>query len=239
MYEKELLDALKLYFEHKGFRVHPHVQLNISWGNIISDIDLVVEGENQLFGIEVKSKRDNLGKLVSQINRMFNYFDGVYVATDNPKWMSRKELSDERIGILIINGLQIAEKACRFTPLKPNATTMSHLRKMCLIRLSSMVSGKTKGDKNTLIASILKNSRPEHLQQILKMIIICNKQCKENCPLWIVEKQWILPLEKVQNIIEKYGTNLRTLPLLPADFKESNVTDESDKKSNESDLTKK
>jgi hypothetical protein len=220
-YEKELLNAIGQYFEQKGFKVHTHVQLNISWGNIISDVDLVVEGENQLFGIEVKSKRDNLGKLVSQINRMFDYFDGVYVATDNPKWMSRKELSDERIGILIINGLQIAEKACKFGPHKPDALVMAHLRKICLIKLSAMVCRKTTGDKKDLIEAILKNTPPEHLQKILKSIIMCNKQCKENCPLWIVEKQWITPIKNVQAIVEKYRADLRTLPLLQADFNEN------------------
>lgn len=230
VYEKELLNALELYFERNGFKVHTHVQLNISWGTIISDVDLVVEGENQLFGIEVKSKRDNLGKLVSQIKRMFDYFDGVYVATDNPKWMSRKELSDERIGILIINGLQIAEKACRFSPPNPNFSTMSHLRKICLKRLSAMTNGKITGDKKELIASILKNSQPEHLRKIIKSIIICNQQCRENCPLWIVEKQWVTPVKNVRTIIEKYGVNLRTLPLLPADFDQNNSKEERVKK---------
>ena len=238
-YEKELLNVLELYFERKGFKVHTHVQLNISWGNIISDVDLVVEGENQLFGIEVKSKRDNLGKLVSQINRMFDYFDGVYVATDNPKWMSRKELSDERIGILIINGFQIAEKACRYTPPNPDASAMSRLRKICLIRLSAMISGKTTGDKKELIASILNHSQCEHLRKILKSIIICNQQCKEKCPLWIVEKQWVTPIKNVQTIVEKYGTNLRPLPLLPADFNENNSDEETVKKGNGIDKSKK
>lgn len=230
-YEKELLNTLKLFFEHKGFKVYTHVQLNISWGNIISDVDLVIETENQLFGIEVKSKKDNLKKLVSQTNRMFDYFDGVYVATDNPKWMSRMELSDERIGILIINGSQIAEKACRLSTLNPNPSMMYHLRKICLMRLSAMVNGKTTGDKKELITSISKNSRPEHLRKTLKTIIICNRECKENCPLWIIERQWIKPVKNVETIIKKYSTNLRKLPLLPADFDENNHNEGTEKAS--------
>jgi len=228
VYEKELLDTLALFFEHKGFKVHQHVQLNISWGNIISDVDLVIESENYLFGIEVKSKKDNLTKLVAQINRMFHYFDGVYVATDNPKWMSRKEFFDERIGILIINGLQVAEKACQFNQTNPDPSVMSNLRKICLTRLSTMVSGKSTGDKKTLIQSILKNSRPEHLRKMLKSIIICNHECQHNCPLWVIEKQWVAPIKKVHSIVVRYGANLGALPLLPADFDENSLPKESD-----------
>ena len=231
-YEETLLQSLVTYFENKGFKAHPHVQLNISWGNIISDIDLVVEGENQLFGIEVKSKRDNLSKLVTQINRMFDYFDGVYVATDNPKWMSRKELSDEKVGILIINGSQVAERACRLLSANPDTRTMTPFRKICLRRYSEMVCGKKTGNKKELISNILENSRPEHLRKIVRSIIICNQQCEKNCPLWMIEKQWVTPVKNVQAIITKYGENLRSLPLLPADFDEYSENNP-DKKSKE------
>ena len=233
IYEKELLSALKLYFEHRGFKVHSHVQLNISWGNIISDVDLVLESEGQLFGIEVKSKRDNLKNLVTQIDRMFDFFDGVYVATDNPKWMSRKELADERIGILIVNGLQIAEKTCQFSVSKPRPSTMIQLRKICLSRLSGMVNGKTNGDKNALVSFILNGTNAEHLRLILKSIVMCERECKENCPLWIVEKQWMTPLKNVRTIVEKYSTDLKTLPLLPADFKEKLAKTKTDEKGQE------
>jgi hypothetical protein len=219
-YEKELLNILEIFFERKGFKVHKHVQLNISWGNIISDVDFIVESENQLFGIEVKSRRDNLNKLVGQINRMFDYFDGVYVATDNPKWMSRKEFSDERIGILIINGQQVAEKPCRFTPIYPNKSMMSHLRKNCLIQISAIVNGKTTGNKRELISVILANSKPEHLRKIIRSVITCERRCSEDCPLWMIEKQWITPIRNMQAIIEKYSANIRTLPLVTADFVE-------------------
>lgn len=201
-------------------KVYSHVQLNISWGNIISDIDLVVEGEDKLFGIEVKSHRDNLENLVTQIDRMYDFFNGVYVATDNPRWMSRKEFSDERIGILIINGLQVAERACQFHASKPIFGIMIQLRKICLARLSGMINGKTVGDKNSLVSSILENTSPEHLRTILKSIVMCERKCKECCPLWIVERQWIIPLKNVKTLIEKYS-DARALPLLPADFKES------------------
>jgi hypothetical protein len=166
---------------------------------------------------------------------MFDFFDGVYVATDNPKWMSRKELSDERIGILIINNLQIAERACKLAVPEPSSTTMTKLRKMCLSRLSSMVGGRTAGDKAKIIASILGNTNSNHLHLILKSIIMCEKQCKESCPLWIVEKQWITPLKNVRTVIEKYSTNLKTLPLLPADFKEERNNNDPVEKENPTD----
>lgn len=219
-YEKDLLKTLKMHFEDRGFKVHDHVQLNVSWANIISDVDIVLESENHLFGIEVKSKRDNLKRLAYQIDKMSDFFDGVYVATDNPKWMSRKELVDQRVGILIINGLQIAERACQFAIPKPRTSTLMQLRKICLSRLSGIVNGRATGDKEMLVSLILKNISSEHLHLILKSIVMCEKNCKESCPLWIAEKQWITPLKNVLTIVEKYKTNLKTLPLLTAEFKE-------------------
>jgi hypothetical protein len=224
-YEKELLSTLTSYFELRGFKAYPHVQLNISWGNIISDIDLVLESEDQLFGIEVKSSRDNFKKLIKQIDRMLEFFDGAYVATDNPKWMSRKELADGRIGVLIVNGKQIAERVCHSLFTKPTRPTMVQLRKICLHRWSAMLGSRACPDKETLVSFILNNMNDEHLRPVLKSIIMCERQCKTNCPLWIVEKKWIAPLKNVRWVTETYKISEKTLPLIPADINEKNSVD--------------
>jgi len=204
-----------------GFKTYPHVQLNVSWGNIISDIDLIVESEGKLFGIEIKSRKDNLRSLLQQIDRMSDFFDGIYVATDKPTWKSRKELSDERIGLLIIENGQISEKPCQFLSKKPRSSAMMLLRKICLSRISITLNGKSTSDKLGLVSEILNNMSNEQLRLALKSIVTCERKCKTDCPLWVIEKHWIMPLRNVQSFLEKYHIQEGSpVPLVPAEFKE-------------------
>lgn len=59
-YEAPIIKKLEPFFQNQGFQVVPHARFNISWGNIISDIDLLLIKENKVGIVEVKSSHDNL-----------------------------------------------------------------------------------------------------------------------------------------------------------------------------------
>ena len=81
-YEKNLIDKLTVYFNENGYNVFPHSSLNIAWGSILSDIDLLLIKNNYLIYVEVKSKRDKILKGMEQIGRKKDYIDYAYIATN-------------------------------------------------------------------------------------------------------------------------------------------------------------
>jgi hypothetical protein len=216
-YENDLVNLLNQYFEERGYRTYPHVQLNIAWGNIISDIDLIVESGDMLFGIEVKSRRDDFRRIFRQIDRMSDFFDGIYVASDKSEWSLEKKLESDGVGLLIISNGQIIEKKCEQIHTKPRHSAMMRLRKICLSRLATAVNGTKALNKKKLASHILAEMTGEHLRLILKSIVTCTKECETNCPIWNFEKELISPLRNVESILRKYGiSDNPPLPLIPA-----------------------
>jgi hypothetical protein len=119
-----------------GFKVFSHVQLNLSWGNIISDIDLIAIGEDVILGVEVKSNKDNLQKASKQIDRMMDLFDGIYIASDKLGFLESKKISDPRVGLLLVGKEITVKKDCYQLIDKPRNSTLLRLRKLCLQRLT-------------------------------------------------------------------------------------------------------
>ncbi len=220
-YEEDLLCLLNRYFEDRGYRTYPHVQLNISWGNIISDIDLILETGDTLFGIEVKSKKDDFRNVFRQIDRMSDFFDGIYVASDKSEWGLEKKLEDQGIGMLAISNGQIKETRCQIIRTKPRHSALMLLRKICLSRLSLSVNSKKAPDKRQLASDIAAVMDGEHLRLVLKSIVTCPRKCETSCPIWDFERRILLPLRNMQSIFRKYETrDRRPIPLVPADLNE-------------------
>ena len=69
-YEEIIIQSLVTYFQLNGYEALPHSSLNIAWGSILSDIDILLVKENQLVCVEVKSHRDKLSKAPKQIDRI-------------------------------------------------------------------------------------------------------------------------------------------------------------------------
>lgn len=226
-FELALLKVLIPRFKAMGFQVYPHVQLNISWGNIISDVDLVVRSTDKLLGIEVKSSRDSLKNVLKQLDRMLDFFDGIYVATDRPKEGIEKRLPDQRIGLLTISNGIVAERTCGFLYDKPRESSMMRLRKICLSRLSVTLNGKNSPSKIRLVSQIHENMDGENLRFVLKSIVTCERKCDTDCPIWTLEKQLLSPLRKVQSLLNRFDlTGSKPIPLIPADFDEESRNSE-------------
>jgi len=203
-YEGQLLGILTSYFESMGYKVYPHVQLNIAWGNIISDVDLVAMRDDILVGVEVKSRRDNFKHAFQQIDNIRDFFDRVYIASDKPKQFLEKKCQDKRVGLLFINNGKVAERRGKLLLTKPSHSALVMLRKICLSRLAMAIKGVNSGNKSKLAFDILTGMRSEHLRLILKSIVTCEKTCETVCPIWAFDIRLITPLRNIQKVLKKY-----------------------------------
>ena len=102
-YEEKIIQTLTNHFQLKGYEVVPHSSLNIAWGSILSDVDLLLIKDCRLTCVEVKSSRDNLGRAEQQIDRLMDYVDYAYVATD--KHVKNWEMA--KVGLIHIQENQI------------------------------------------------------------------------------------------------------------------------------------
>jgi len=220
-YERQLLEVLTLYFRSKGFKVYPHVQLNISWGNIISDVDLIAMRDEMLIGVEVKSKKDKFKRAFQQVNKIRDFFDRVYIASDKSKEFLEKNWQDNKIGLLSIENEEVTEREGEMLLTKPSHSTLEMLRKICLLRLAKIASCGNNGSKSRLAFSISGSMRSEYLRSILKRIVTCERTCETICPLWEFESRLISPLQNIHRVLKKFGTPKDIpLPLIPAEMAE-------------------
>jgi hypothetical protein len=212
--KKQLIESIECYLESMGFKVFSHVQLNLSWGNIISDIDLIAIGESVIIGVEVKSSRDTLKNAKRQIDRMTDLFDGVYVASDKPEFLSIEKFAENRVGLLLVGNNDITiKKNCDILTHRPRKLTLMRLRKDCLKRMAHIVGGSTNGNKTHLVSIIMPQIENEHLRLILKQVIICDRNC-DNCPICALERNLIRPLKNIQMLWENSSKDLTCNPPL-------------------------
>src|SRR5687767_7045864 len=103
-YEKPLISRLKSFFVKRGYVAVPHARLNIAWGSIISDLDLVLVKNNALTIVEVKSSRDSIKRAQKQIHNVQNFVDFAYVAVER---IPKNWKSDHRYGLITISASRV------------------------------------------------------------------------------------------------------------------------------------
>ena len=184
------------------------------------DVDLVIIGENTVFGVEVKSRKDQFRNAFKQTGKLCDFFDGVYIAS-KPEHIVERNWQDKRIGLLLIENGKITEKKCKPLLTKPRHSALVMLRKICLLRLAKAIDNNIGGNKNKLAFDILVASRSESLRLVLKSIVTCERKCETACPIWDFERKLIMPLRNVQDVLRKYGMSKDIpAPLIPADTAE-------------------
>lgn len=183
-HEEKIINQLELFFNNQGFHVASHARFNISWGNILSDIDLLVFKDNLLGVVEVKSSKDNLRRAQKQINKIKDYVDFVYVATD---YLPRK-FSIKNSGLIYVNGSINIIKEAKLLKEKPNLYSIYALPKKCLCRISEVKGIKySKYQQKEEIARKLTLKTSYKTKQELKEIVTCGIRCDTQCPIWNFE----------------------------------------------------
>jgi hypothetical protein len=187
IYETGIINRLAGHFRDTGYDVIPHAQLNIAWGSILSEVDLLLVKRNALTYVEVKSRRDKFSKALRQIQRMKDYVDYAYVATD--RVVNMRDLPN--VGLIFVRSDQVTflKEPKRFCSV-PRFSSVVSLKKKCLLRL--LGNGDTcPGNlgKYELAQYVLTTRRTECTRECIKEIVTCGETCDTTCPISKFVKQ--------------------------------------------------
>lgn len=170
-YEKSIIHKLKIFFENQDFHVIPHARFNIAWGSMLSDLDLLLIKDNMLTLVEVKSSKDNIGRVKKQFHSIQDYVDYYYIATD---FLPKKIPLQDAGWILVTENIEIKnnpKKLERF----PTLDSVLLLKKQSLHPLLGISESEAKQfSKYELAYKITQKSDKSHLKDSLKAIVTCN-----------------------------------------------------------------
>lgn len=178
-YEERIIRTLSNYFHDNGYAVIPHSSLNIAWGSIVSDVDLLLLEDDALIYVEVKSSRDNLMRARQQIDRVMDYVDYAYVATDRKV----KNWNIPKVGLIYVESetVTLVRKARRFSN-KPRFYSIVALKKKCIARFF--------GNDNRHLMLVNKHELAQHVysqrkctREHLREIATCGELCASDCPV--------------------------------------------------------
>lgn len=182
-HESVIIKKLAVFFENLGYHAVPHARFNIAWGNILSDIDLLLLRNDEIVAVEVKSSKDNLKRARKQIENIKDYVDYAYVATD---YIPRK-FSLRNAGLIYVNGNVVILKRPKLLSDNPRLYSLDSLPKKCLHRWAKtqnhICSHKSKLELASQIIHV-----SDKLKTKVKEIVTCGLDCDHGCPIWDFEK---------------------------------------------------
>jgi hypothetical protein len=185
-YEEIVIQKLIPYFIGKGYEVVPHSRLNIAWGPIISDIDVLLIKDGLLTCVEVKSCKDKISRAPEQINQIKDFVDYAYVATEK----AVQNWSTENVGLILVNGntIKVMKKARKFSK-KPTFLSILCLKKSCLNRmLTSDFTNFQHIDKFDLAKKVYSKRGSKCTRKYIREIVTCGENCSV-CPIDDYNKQ--------------------------------------------------
>jgi len=165
-----------------GYQAVPHARFNIAWGNILSDVDLLVLKNDEIIAVEVKSSKDNLKRARKQIENIKDYVDYAYVATN---YIPRK-FSLRNAGLIYVNGNVVILKSPKLLSDNPRLYSLDSLPKKCLCRWAKTQNQSYSKKSKLDLASQIMNTG--ELKSKLKEIVTCGLGCDCGCPIWSFEK---------------------------------------------------
>ena len=181
IHEAKIIKRLIPFFKNKGFQVVPHARFNIAWGNILSDIDLLLIKDDMIGVVEVKSSKDNLKRAKKQIDNIKDYADFVYIATD---YIPRK-FQFPKVGLIYVGEYVAILKETKSFTNPTRLQSIDSIPKKCLCRISDVKQIKYQKNmsKFKLAEQILHNAQNE-IKKELQQIVTCGLRCDTQCPIW-------------------------------------------------------
>ena len=160
-YESVIIQKLVPYFESKGFEVVPHARLNIAWGNILSDIDVLLIKDKEIANIK-------------------DYVDFVYIATD----FKPRKLPTPIAGWIHVKEKVSIMKLPRSISRTPSTYSIDSLPKKCLERFMVQKDLPYKSMTKTQLTDSIIAKSEESLKEEIQAIATCGQECDSNCPIW-------------------------------------------------------
>ena len=138
-YEEPLILAVEQYFRDMNYQTYLHAQLNISWSNIISDVDLLAIKGNDIIAVEVKSKKDIFTNAFKQLEKIVPFIDKAFITTDDEIVANKYRKINLPYGILYIDliyGDIVTKKNAKKYKEEYSVQHLCSLRKCCLQELA-------------------------------------------------------------------------------------------------------
>ena len=201
-HEARIIERLVPFFEAAGYDAVPHARFNIAWGSILSDIDLLLVGRGGSGGaprqavaaVEVKSSRDDLRRAPAQVERLLDYADYAYVATD---YVPRR-FAVRGAGLIVVRGGRVdvvrsAPRAARRGERRAAAAAAALPRK-CLLRMAEArgmpASQAGRAPKAQLARCVTAGRDATAVGDELAQVATCGGgcACESTCPVWGFER---------------------------------------------------
>lgn len=183
-HELPLIALVAAYFRGQGHAVVQRASLNVAWGTILSDIDVLASDGNDLIAVEIKSRQDSLSGVDRQIIALKRYMDYVYLATER----HLRRSIDSGTGLLRIDGDQVRLiREPRRINSKPTIGSLARLRRICLARIMNDRGNKL--SKYGLVEQAISFRSDPNLHQCLKQVVTCSRTCATDCPIWAYDFQ--------------------------------------------------
>lgn len=182
-HESIIIKKLVVFFENLGYQTVPHARFNIAWGNILSDVDLLLLKNDEIVAVEVKSSKDNLKRARKQIEHIKDYVDYAYVATN---YIPRK-FSLRSAGLIYVNGSVVILKSPKLLSDNPRLYSLDSLPKKCLCRWAKTKNQSYSNKSKSYLANQILNDS-DGLKSKVKEIVTCGLDCDHGCPIWSFEK---------------------------------------------------
>ena len=163
-HESDIIPRVAQFFEDRGYLTRQHVCINLAWGRVLSEIDLVAIKNEEITIIEVKSKRDKVMRARKQLEKMRALSDYCFIATETPIQGFQFRVDT---GILLVKGdnrVLVMREATRLND-PVTKDTLLRLKKECLRDLSEETGISSKMSKNKIANLLLDKIDPLELKK--------------------------------------------------------------------------
>lgn len=173
-YEKYLVEYTSTFFLKMNYEVKKHISLNFAWGSVLSEVDIIAFKNNNITIIEVKSKNDKITHAKNQFNKLKNFIDYFYVASNGN--INNNNFGED-IGLIKINNDIKIIKPARLLNNKILCEDLLRLKKKCLIMLNNGEKGEKHLLKKDIVKRVLTKYDGNKIKIKVKKIILCNYDC--------------------------------------------------------------
>ena len=173
-YEGPIMNKICEHFNKLGYETYPHASLNFAWHGSLSDVDVLMTKDGFLYGVEIKSNRDNIKRANEQLEKLSCFVDYCYLATEKmPKRLIKNA------GLIIVDdwGVRIIKDAPFVDGF--DKLTFRDLKRICL---SKVFNASKYGSKYEVANLIFETMPINELKIIFRKILLCSEDCS-NCPL--------------------------------------------------------
>lgn len=170
--ERDIIPKVAKFFRERRYETKEHVSMNLAWGRVLSEIDLIATKEEKIAVVEVKSKRDKVIRARRQLDKMRSLADYCFIASET---IVRESCFSDDTGILLVGDdrIWLIRDARKLNEPVTKGTLLS-LKKECLMELSGEAGLCRRMSKDSMADFLLDNVSARDLKRKVKGVVFCS-----------------------------------------------------------------